>query len=187
MLTDSGGFQVYSLGEGSKGERLAKVDDEGVTFRSHIDGSLHRLTPEKSIEIQGQLGADIIMALDDVVPANVGGTRARVALERTSRWLGREVDYWQTRLDVSKQALFGIVQGGTDTGLRAESAGAVTSHNLPGYAIGGISALPDGGGGAANFFGGRERRYRYDGLRAAHPPGPPRRGVGVSVKGTQHF
>lgn len=139
MLTDSGGFQVYSLGRGAKGEKLAKIDNEGVTFRSHIDGSKHRLTPEGAVAIQGKLGADIIMALDDVVPANVGGRLAKEAMLRTNRWLERQVKVWRRELDPNKQAFFGIIQGGTDALLRRQSIAATIAHDLPGYAIGGIS------------------------------------------------
>lgn len=128
MLTDSGGFQVWSL----KGIR--KIDDEGVTFKSHIDGSLHRFTPEKAIAIQEQLGADIIMAFDECAPPLDYDYNQR-ALRRTHAWLERCVRA-HTRPD---QALFGIVQGGIFPDLRAESAQFTTSIDLPGYAIGGLA------------------------------------------------
>lgn len=128
MLTDSGGFQVFSL------SAIRKVDDEGVTFKSHIDGSMHRLTPELSVAVQEKLGADIIMAFDEcAVPDNLEYNRRSMA--RTHAWLERCVTA-RTRAD---QALFGIVQGGIFPELRRESAQFVSSLDLPGVAIGGLS------------------------------------------------
>ncbi|HQM55431.1 MAG TPA: tRNA guanosine(34) transglycosylase Tgt [Anaerolineaceae bacterium] len=128
LLTDSGGFQVFSL-SGSR-----KVDEDGVTFKSHIDGSMHRFTPESSIQIQELLGADIIMAFDEcAVPDDL--LYSRVALERTHAWLERCIRQ-KKRPD---QALFGIVQGGVFAELRRESARFVSSFDLPGVAIGGLS------------------------------------------------
>lgn len=128
LLTDSGGFQVFSLAQ------TRKIDDEGVTFKSHIDGSTHRLTPEKSIAIQENLGADIIMAFDECSDPNDAAYSA-VAMERTHRWAERSLKA-QTRPD---QALFGIVQGGVQPELRAESARFIASLGTPGIAIGGLS------------------------------------------------
>lgn len=139
MLTDSGGFQVSSLG--------SVVDDDGVTFFSHLDGSEHRLTAEKSVEIQEDLGADIIMAFDEATP-DKGKRYARVAMERTHAWLGRSIARWR-ELEAHKvggrapQALFGIVQGGNYQDLRRASAGFVVAQNLPGIAIGGGSVGQD--------------------------------------------
>lgn len=128
MLTDSGGFQVFSLSD------TRKVDDDGVTFKSHIDGSMHRFTPESSIHVQEQLGADIIMAFDEcAIPDDP--VYSRVALDRTHAWLERCIAA-KTRAD---QALFGIVQGGIFPELRRESARFVASFDLPGIAIGGLS------------------------------------------------
>jgi queuine tRNA-ribosyltransferase len=128
ILTDSGGFQVFSLAESRK------IDADGVTFKSHIDGSTHRITPEKSIAIQENLGADIIMAFDECsVPYDIEINR--VALERTHTWVARCVKA-QTRTD---QALFGIVQGGIYPELRVFSAEYLATFDLPGYAIGGLS------------------------------------------------
>lgn len=129
LLTDSGGFQVFSLAP------LRRIDDEGVTFRSHIDGSSHRLTPEKSIEIQETLGGDIIMVLDDVPAAGAEGTRLASAVERTHRWAERCLSA-QQRTD---QLLFAIVQGGSDMALRRHSVATLSAMNFPGYAIGGLS------------------------------------------------
>lgn len=129
MLTDSGGFQVWSLGD------INEVDDDGVTFRSHLDGSLHRFTPEVSIGIQQNLGADIMMCFDELAdPDNYD--YLKLALERTHRWAARCRDAWTNR---DKQALFGIVQGGIFEDLRARSAEAIASLDFPGYAIGGLS------------------------------------------------
>ncbi|MCJ7434620.1 MAG: tRNA guanosine(34) transglycosylase Tgt [Anaerolineales bacterium] len=128
MLTDSGGFQVFSLA----GTR--KIDDDGVTFKSHIDGSTHRFTPEKSIAIQENLGANIIMAFDECSDPNDKAYSA-IAMERTHRWAERCLKA-QTRTD---QALFGIIQGGIQADLRAESAKFIASLDTPGIAIGGLS------------------------------------------------
>ncbi len=127
MLTDSGGFQVFSLDP--------KVDDDGVTFKSVYDGSMHRFTPEKAIEVQQQLGADIAMVLD--VCASLPSTREvlRQALERTTEWAQRCRDA-RTRDD---QCVFGIVQGGTELDLRVESAQRTVDIGFDGYAIGGLS------------------------------------------------
>jgi queuine tRNA-ribosyltransferase len=129
ILTDSGGFQVWSL------NRINRIDEDGVTFHSHIDGSTHRLTPERSIAIQQNLGADIIMCFDECAdPFDHGYNRA--ALERTHRWAGRCREAWTTR---QQQALFGIVQGGIFDDLRRESALVLAGMGFPGYAIGGLS------------------------------------------------
>ncbi len=128
ILTDSGGFQVFSLAESRK------IDPEGVTFKSHIDGSTHRITPEKSIAIQENLGADIIMAFDECIsPYDIDKNRA--AMERTHAWVERCVKA-KTRSD---QALFGIIQGGIYPELRQQSAEFLACLDLPGYAIGGLS------------------------------------------------
>lgn len=128
MLTDSGGFQVFSLAQ------TRKIDEDGVTFKSHIDGSTHRFTPEKSIAIQENLGADIIMAFDECSDPN-DHIYSKIAMERTHRWAERSVRA-KTRTD---QALFGIVQGGVQPDLRAESAQFIASLDTPGIAIGGLS------------------------------------------------
>jgi len=128
MLTDSGGFQVFSL------SNTRKVDEEGVTFKSHIDGSTHRFTPEKSIAIQENLGADIIMAFDECADPN-DEVYIKKAMERTHRWAVRSVEA-KTRND---QALFGIVQGGVNPDLRAASAKFIAELDTPGVAIGGLS------------------------------------------------
>jgi queuine tRNA-ribosyltransferase len=128
MLTDSGGFQVFSLSQ------TRKIDDEGVTFKSHIDGSTHRFTPEKSIAIQENLGADIVMALDECSDPN-DHAYTEIAMQRTHRWAERSLR--AKRRD--DQALFGIIQGGVDPALRIESTRFIASLDTPGVAIGGLS------------------------------------------------
>ena len=128
MLTDSGGFQVFSLAQ----TRL--IDDEGVTFKSHIDGSTHRFTPQRAIRIQENLGADIIMAFDECSDPN-DKAYSRLAMERTHRW----AELCLKAKKRADQALFGIVQGGVQADLRAESARFISSLDTPGVAIGGLS------------------------------------------------
>ncbi|RME06104.1 MAG: tRNA guanosine(34) transglycosylase Tgt, partial [Anaerolineae bacterium] len=128
ILTDSGGFQVFSLGG------INEIDDDGVTFKSHIDGSTHRLTPERSIAIQENLGADIIMAFDEC-PQPYDRAYNEEALRRTHAWTERCLKA-KTRPD---QALFGIVQGGVFPDLRRQSAEFLSSLGFPGHAIGGLS------------------------------------------------
>jgi queuine tRNA-ribosyltransferase len=133
MLTDSGGFQVFSL-SGIHGKSLRTIDDDGVTFRSHIDGSTHRFTPERVVAIQENLGADITMVLDECAPPDDYDYNVQ-ALARTHAWAAR-CKVAHTR---EGQALFGIVQGGVFPDLRAESAHALVALDFPGYAIGGLS------------------------------------------------
>lgn len=128
ILTDSGGFQVFSLGN------LRKVSEEGVTFKSHLDGSTHHFTPEMAIQIQQQLGADIIMAFDEcTLPDN--RRYCRQAMQRTHHWAERCLK----AKDNPDQAIFGIIQGGIFPDLRQQSAEFITSLDFPGYAIGGLS------------------------------------------------
>lgn len=133
MLTDSGGYQVFSLGD------LRRVTDDGVVFRSHLDGSEHFLSPEKAMEIEIALGADIIMVLDECIEAPSAESRARDAAARTLLWARRSKEYFARHADSARQALFGIVQGGTYTALRRESAEALVALDFPGYAIGGLA------------------------------------------------
>jgi queuine tRNA-ribosyltransferase len=130
ILTDSGGFQVFSLA------KLRKINEEGVIFQSHIDGSEHILTPEKSIEIQICLGSDIIMCLDECIKYPAGRDYTRDALELTTRWAKRCKKAWE---DNGENALFGIVQGGMMKDLREISADALVEIGFNGYAIGGLS------------------------------------------------
>ncbi len=165
ILTDSGGFQVFSLSD------LRKVTEEGVTFRSHLDGSSHFLSPERAMEIQIGLGADIIMAFDECTEYPAERERVRESMEMTVRWAGRCKEYFEGRkgevpwgnsqypvpstqypegaaelrsagragMPVPTQSLFGIVQGGMDRELRRESALRTVEIGFPGYAIGGLS------------------------------------------------
>jgi len=129
ILTDSGGFQVFSLAQ------MRKMDDDKVVFKSHIDGSLLELSPEKAVEIQEDLGADVIMCLDECPPSGESIEKIKNAVDRTTRWAWRCRDA-QTRTD---QALFGIVQGGIHPSMRQRSAEALLPIDFPGYAVGGLS------------------------------------------------
>ncbi len=130
ILTDCGGFQVFSLGH------MRKITEEGALFSSHIDGSRHMLSPERSIEVQNDLGADIIMGFDECAPPDADYDYIAKSQARTTRWLRRCIEAHKYP---EKQALFGIMQGGFFRDLREESAEAIVSLDLPGYAIGGIS------------------------------------------------
>jgi queuine tRNA-ribosyltransferase len=160
LLTDSGGFQVFSLSE------LRKVKEEGVSFRSHLDGTSHLFTPERSMEIQIALGADIVMAFDECTEHPAERDRAKASMEMTLRWAKRSKDYFEahkhecpwtesghreigrsndlqgqslSQVLPSPPALFGIVQGGMYADLRRESAERTVELDFPGYAIGGLS------------------------------------------------
>jgi queuine tRNA-ribosyltransferase len=139
ILTDSGGFQVFSLND------LRKVTDEGVTFRSHLDGSSHFFTPESAIAAQIGLGADVIMAFDECTEYPADRARTKASMELTLRWAERCKNYFEEHKHevpwkaVSTQSLFGIVQGGMDLELRKESAERTIEIGFPGYAIGGLS------------------------------------------------
>lgn len=160
LMTDSGGFQIFSLGAGkehgvgkiasifpeeadrgghlqpSKGKSLVKVDEDGVEFRSYIDGSTHKFTPEKVIEIQGRLGADIILALDECTSPLHDYDYTKAAMERTHRWAVRALEGFKKAAQ-GEQALFGIVQGGAYRDLREESAKFIAGLEFDGIAIGG--------------------------------------------------
>ncbi|MGI8611055.1 MAG: tRNA guanosine(34) transglycosylase Tgt [Sphingomicrobium sp.] len=139
ILTDSGGYQVMSLSE------LTTVSEEGVSFKSHLDGSAHMLTPERSIEVQRLLGADIVMAFDQLVPTTSGRPEQVAAMERSMRWAKRSRDAFDAFDDEKgeehsgKAALFGIQQGALDEGLRQTSADALTDIGFDGYAVGGLA------------------------------------------------
>jgi queuine tRNA-ribosyltransferase len=129
ILTDSGGYQVFSL------ESRRTLDDDGVTFRSHIDGSAHRFTPENVIGFQEDLGVDIAMALDVCVAQPASPEAVEASVQRTTAWARRCAAAWRR----GPTALFGIVQGGTDERMRERSAAELLPLDLPGYAIGGLS------------------------------------------------
>jgi queuine tRNA-ribosyltransferase len=131
ILTDSGGYQVMSLAE------LSKLSEEGVTFKSHLDGSRHMLSPERSMEVQALLGSDIVMAFDQLIKTTESREAQIVAMERSMRWAQRSRDAFDALGNAG--ALFGIQQGGLDEGLRRASADALTSIGFEGYAVGGLA------------------------------------------------
>lgn len=142
LLTDSGGFQVFSLND------LRKVSEEGVHFRSHLDGSSHFFSPEHSMDVQIALGADILMAFDECTEYPADRSRAQASLELTLRWARRSKDHfdahqhetpWAAEFPGQSQSLFGIVQGGMYPDLRRECAERLVEMDFPGYAIGGLS------------------------------------------------
>ncbi len=137
LLTDSGGYQAFSL------TGLSKIREQGVSFRSHLDGSRHELSPERAVQVQQAYGSDIIMPLDVCSRLPAEHATLVAAMERTTRWLRRSVDAWTER---DAHALFGIVQGGIDPALRQQHAQELAELQLPGYAIGGLSVgepVPD--------------------------------------------
>jgi queuine tRNA-ribosyltransferase len=134
ILTDSGGYQVMSLGE------LTKVSEEGVRFKSHLDGSAHMLTPERSIEVQRLLRSDIVMAFDQLVPTTSTAEQQREAMERSMRWAKRSREEFDRGGEhAERAAVFGIQQGALDKGLRRASAEALTRIGFDGYAVGGLA------------------------------------------------
>lgn len=132
ILTDSGGFQAFSLSD------LTKITDEGVLFRSHLNGDPHMFTPESTVDVQRALGSDIMMVLDECLAYPAEHRAARRSMERTIRWAAKAFDYWRP-LDNGRQALFPIVQGSMYPDLRAECARRLTELDAPGYAVGGLS------------------------------------------------
>jgi queuine tRNA-ribosyltransferase len=177
ILTDSGGYQVFSLGAGKKHNKkdsFVKIRKEGVEFRSHLDGSKHFLTPEKVMEIETALGADIIMAFDECAPADSSHAYAKEAMERTHAWLLRCREkhlQLQKKSSNPRQALFPIIQGVIYDDLRIESAKFCAAADLPGIAIGGLSV-------------GEKRETMYHILDVIHPYYPenkPRYLMGVGT------
>ena len=138
ILTDSGGYQIFSMAD------ISTVDDDGVTFRSIVDGRAVRMTPERALDVQSDLAPDVMMALDHCPTDPCHRSQVVAATERTHRWLERCVARWREGGGVSTgRALFGIVQGGAFDDLRASSVEAVCAHDLPGYAVGGVSVGED--------------------------------------------
>ncbi len=133
LLTDSGGYQIFSLAS------FRTVEEEGVAFRSHIDGSAHRLTPADVVDMQGALGSDVLMPLDECTAPDIPRSDAEVAVRRTSAWLRQSRDRWQERREAVPGLLFGIMQGNFFQELRERSAREIAELDLPGYAIGGLS------------------------------------------------
>ena len=172
ILTDSGGYQVFSLSD------RRTVDEEGVRFRSHLDGSEHLLTPERSTEIQARLGADIAMAFDECTPYPVGADQARASMDLTHRWAKRSRERFLElrdgageRVTNPGQAQFGIVQGGVFPDLRRESVEATVAVGFEAYAIGGLSVGES-----------TDEMYDIAGQTAAWlPPDRPRYLMGVGM------
>lgn len=162
ILTDSGGFQVMSLA------KLRKMTERGVTFQSHIDGSRHELTPERSIEIQGLLGSDIQMQLDECTPHPATHDEAKASMEMSLRWAERSKTAFGAK---RHQALFGIVQGSTYLDLREASAKALVEMDFPGYSIGGLAV----GEGQAEML------RVLEGVLPVMPTGKPRYLMGVGT------
>ena len=162
ILTDSGGFQVFSL------ESRRELDDDGVTFRSHLDGSTHRFTPENVVAFQEALGVDVAMALDVCVRLPADDATLRESVRRTTEWAKRSIQAWKAR---ERTLLFGITQGGLDARLRSQSANELIALDFPGYAIGGLSV-------------GESRDATEDMMRFAAdslPPNKPRYLMGVGT------
>jgi queuine tRNA-ribosyltransferase len=167
VLTDSGGFQVYSLAE------KRRITEEGALFQSHLDGKKELLTPERAVQIQGQLGADILMCFDECPPAQADRAHHLAALERTTRWAARCKTEWQARQASADGAgaLFGIVQGGLFRDLRERHAQEIAALDLPGTALGGFSV-------------GEEPAATWEGVQHAAPllpAGKPRYVMGVGT------
>jgi queuine tRNA-ribosyltransferase len=163
ILTDSGGFQVFSLSE------KRKITEEGAVFQSHIDGSRHELTPERAVQIQLQLGPDILMAFDECPPSESPRHYHETSLQRTTRWAARCKEEWQRRGGAG--ALFGIVQGGLHTDLRERHAQEIAALDFPGNALGGFSV-------------GEEPEKMWEGVQHAAPLLPadkPRYLMGVGT------
>jgi len=133
ILTDSGGFQVFSLAD------LRKITDDGVTFRSHLDGSEHFFSPERALEVEIALGADLIMVLDECIALPAEQSQARAAAQRTFEWARRSREFFSAHGDAQQQMLFAIVQGGAVPDLRRENAEALVALDFPAYAIGGLA------------------------------------------------
>jgi len=188
ILTDSGGYQVFSLAH------LRKIGDEGVLFRSHIDGSEQFLTPRRSIEIQRLLGADIIMQLDECPPADATRQAVEQAVERSAAWAKACKDAWQAPMNElagchgvnGPQALFGIQQGGTHADLRAASAEALVKLDLPGYAIGGLS-VGEGHEAMAGVLEAIDGQLPADRPRYLMGVGEPRDIVAAVLRGVDMF
>ncbi|WP_457608210.1 tRNA guanosine(34) transglycosylase Tgt [Nitratifractor sp.] len=136
FLTDSGGFQAFSLSDN------VKIEEDGITFRSHLDGSPHHFTPQKVLDIQYNLGSDIMMILDDLVALPATHQRIRESIERTTRWAERSIEYHRRKQEEgvgTEQNIFAIIQGGTDPAFRKISAEELCALDFDGFAIGGLS------------------------------------------------
>ncbi|MHC4176739.1 MAG: tRNA guanosine(34) transglycosylase Tgt [Planctomycetota bacterium] len=179
ILTDSGGYQVFSLAH------LRKLDDDGVTFQSHIDGSPVTLTPESAVDIQRQLGADVMMQLDECPHGGADRQVIAEAVDRSARWAQRCKERWLTG-DTAAQALFGIQQGGTQADLRAESAQRLVELDLPGYAIGGLS-VGEGHEPMVGVLDGIDSQLPADKPRYLMGVGEPRDILAAVLRGVDMF
>jgi len=168
ILTDSGGFQVFSLSD------LRKITDDGVTFQSHLDGGRHVFTPESTVDVQMALGSDVMMVLDECPEYPVSHEYAREAMERTVRWARRGFEHWRSKSaenGAGRQSLFPIVQGSMFADLRGECAGQLVQLDAEGYAIGGLSV-------------GEPRPLSFEMVEATEPHLPrerPRYAMGVGM------
>lgn len=143
ILTDSGGYQAYSLG--ATRTKTAKTTNEGVRFYSHLDGTKHVFTPESVLDIQNGLGSDIVMPLDDCPPIEASEKRVQSAVIRTTNWARRSIEYWQEKkMGESGKGLFGIIQGGLFKDLRIQSAAEIQDLPFDGIAVGGVAIASEG-------------------------------------------
>ena len=194
ILTDSGGYQIFSLAH------LRNIDDDGVTFQSHIDGAAVRLTPARAVEIQGLLGADIIMQLDECPRGKASKDEVADAVRRSVEWAGKCKEAWETAAVKSpsalgasstgeaenRQALFAIQQGGVFADLRAESAERIVQLDLPGYAIGGLS-VGEGHEAMTNVLDGIDQQLPSGRPRYLMGVGEPRDILAAVVRGVDMF
>ena len=184
VLTDSGGYQVFSLAH------LRSIDDDGVAFRSHVDGAEVRLTPERAVDIQRKLGADVMMQLDECPPGDASREAVREAVRRSAEWAERCRAAWRAGGRESaqgrEQALFGIQQGGTDPELRAESARRLAALDLPGYAIGGLS-VGEGHEAMRDVLDAADEQFPADRPRYLMGVGEPRDILAAVARGVDMF
>ena len=186
LLTDSGGFQVFSLAH------LRQIDDEGVRFQSHIDGSEVRLTPERAVEIQRLLGADVMMQLDECPPARADRDQLAQAVRRTAQWARRCKAAWQASPNAAQtagghpQALFGIQQGGVLDDLRRQSARQLVELDLSGYAVGGLS-VGEGPHAMAGVLDAIDEQLPADRPRYLMGVGEPRDMLSAVLRGIDMF
>lgn len=184
MLTDSGGYQVFSLAH------LRKLDEDGVVFQSHVDGSQLELTPESAVEAQSLLGADVMMQLDECAPGDATHAQAAKAVERSSAWAARCRDKWNSLGRVSAQnkpqALFGIQQGGVYDDLRARSAAELVKLDLPGYAVGGLS-VGEGHEAMCRVLDHTDDQFPADRPRYLMGVGEPRDIIAAVMRGIDMF
>ena len=180
VLTDSGGYQVFSLAH------MRTIDDEQVVFRSHLDGSRVVLTPERAVEVQRMLGADVMMQLDECPPADATKEQVADAVRRSAAWAKRCKTAWLADPAASSQALFGIQQGGVFADLRARSAAELVELDLPGYAIGGLS-VGEGHEAMMDVLETIDSQFPQDRPRYLMGVGEPRDILGAVARGVDMF